>query len=281
MKLAFLAVFLALPVYAQEPRLPATDASIPGATLSTPGNIPADMNGGDATMSLTVAAMAVITGQTPTEVKPTVFVDVDSPAPFGKKSVGRIFARLGIGISPGNSVPDPTGAPSLATLGNPANFQSVEGGIGFARVVGVTADGIIKTAILAEVGFRTRNGNDPTAIDNTSHYWGAGFRLSHANGSQVTILGGQDGQLGQAAAMQVMVYGSLVVPKTAGIAMLIGDASFSFFAPVSVTLPLAPIPPGSSVTVPQAGALRSNIVQLGVAIDAAQAFAQLTNRSKP
>jgi hypothetical protein len=282
----FLAVgllFGAATLGAQTP-LPGDVVTLPVPTAPAP-----DMNGGEATMSLTVAGMVVMTSATPTEVKPTVFIDVDTPLPVGSRNgkpynLGRVFARLGIGTSPGNSVPaDPTlpaTGGGLAALGNPANFESIEGGLGIARVIGVSADGSIKTSILAEVGFKTRRGTDPTAVDPTSHYWGAGFRLSNADGSAITVLGGQDGELGQAGAMQVMVYGQLVVPKTAGCAMLVGDASFSFFAPVSVTLPIPAIPPGSSVTVPQAGALRSNIVQLGVAIDAAQVFSQLVNKGK-
>jgi hypothetical protein len=269
-------------ITAQEPKLPVTETvSVTGTSAPAP-----DMNGADATLSVTVAGMAVVTGVTPTQVKPTIFVDVDSPLPVGRGkdgkpfNLGRVYARLGIGVSPGNTVPaDPTQGVSLASLGNPANFNSVEGGLGFARVIG--DNGFIKSALVAEVGFKTRNGSDPQAVDNVSHYWGAGFRLSSGDGSAITLLGGQDGELGQAGAMQVMVYGQLLLPKTAGVAMLVGDASFSFFAPVDLTLPLAPIPPGSSVTIPNAGAIRSNIVMLGVAVDAAQLYSHLFNKANP
>lgn len=284
--LVLLSISFALPAFAEEPKLPVADVDLPGSPVSTPEPTPAeDMNGGPATLSLNIAGMAVVTGVTPTEVKPTVFVDVDTPLPVGTRNgkpynLGRVYARLGIGVSPGNTVPDQTAAPTVATLGNPSNFQSVEGGLGVARVIGVSADGLIKTAIVAEVGFKTRNDHsgDQTAVQQVSHYWGAGFRLSHGDSSSLTLLAGQDGELGQAGAMQVMVYGHLILPKTAGCAMLIGDASFSFFAPVNVTFPVPLPPPGSSVTIPQAGALRSNIVQLGVAIDAAQVYSNLVHR---
>jgi len=269
-KLLVLLLFVT-PLYAQE-SLPVKET--PPATAPAAVAPPGDKNSDPATVSVTVAAMAVITDATD-DVKPTVFIEGNIP--FIR---GRIFARLGVGVSPGNSTITSTITNlSLATLGDPHNFDSVEGGFGYNYVLHQTVDGVIKTGLAAEVGFKTRRGTDPTPVDSVSHYWGVGPKITHANGSALTILGGQDGELGQAGAMQVMVYGQLVLPKTSGIAMLVGDASFSFFAPLDLTFPLPSVPQGATVTVQSAGAIRSNIVQLGVAVDMSQVYTAIFDKA--
>ena len=277
MKKLLLALLLTTPVFAQEV-LPIKEPSTVPVAVAPLG----DKNSDPASVSLTVAGMAVITDATST-VNPTVFIEGNFPFNVGGSHLGRIYSRLGIGISPGNSTSFTTTITnlSLASLGDPHNFESVEGGFGYNYVIGQTLDGVIKTGLVAEVGFKTRRGTDPEPVDSVSHYWGVGIRMNHANGSALTILGGQDGELGQSGSMQVMAYGQLVLPKTAGIAMLVGDASFSFFAPVDLTLPLPTIPPGTSITIPNAGAIRSNIVQLGVAVDMSQVYNSLFNKANP
>lgn len=250
--------------------------ALPAAADTNPASTPAkcaaeDPNCAEATMSLTFAGMATITGETPTVVKPTAFIEGEIPLPVahgpaaadGSREtayLGRAFVRLGISTSPGAA----TDAASVLT--DPQNFQSVEGGGGILRYLGQTPGGISKWAVLFEVGFKTRRGGDPLKpVQSSTTYFGAGFRFSHASGSQVTIIGGQDGELGDTGAAQVMVYGSLVLPKTAGVAAIVVDSAFSFFAPTSVSLEadgsIAPTLP------PPGGALRSSIVRVGIAAD--------------
>lgn len=259
-RLALLSIFLALPAAAQDNT--STTATPSTATTCTAE----DPNCADASLSLTFAGMAVITGETPTEVKPTAFIEAEMPLPFKGRSLGRAFARVGISTSPGAA----TDAASV--LLSAENFQSVEGGGGIMRYIGQTIGGVSKWAVLGEVGFRTRRPDDPAQpVQASSTYWGAGFRFAHANGSQITIIGGQDGELGDSGAMQTMVYGSLVLPKTAGIGALVLDSSFSFFAPTTVN-------PDGTITQPSpspAGAIRSSIVKVGISVDVTAAIAAL------
>lgn len=228
-----------------------------------PSPIPPPMNQYPDSVSVTVAAMVTMTGDVDTKVTPEGFVDTDIGL-----GIGRVKARLGILSQPGASI----------DLGQPQSYYGAEFGVGLARVLFQWGD--TRMALQVEGGGITRLPKTPEALDRVAKYYGIGASFSHKSIGNLTLLFGQDESVGDSVVVpqadgttltyragrgfQLMAYGFVNVPLTAGIVEIVGEATINLDKPDPLVL-------GTGV--------RRDIVRLGVATDLATAFAKLRDRN--
>jgi hypothetical protein len=179
-------------------------------------------NAAPADLSVTAGYTLEVTGDGPSTARPELFIEGEQPLVVGSKAYGRAYLRLGLTVTPGQPQDQP------ATI---LNYSGVEFGARYAYVLGSASDGS-KTALVAEGGFRTLQGN-PDPAKRAPKYYLVGGRFSSGASSAVVGLG-QDGQVGEYGGVQVMTYGHIALPETKGVGNVGWDVSLPLGTPVAL-----------------------------------------------
>lgn len=238
---------LFLPAAARADQMPLWQVAVNAPTSSA-----REVNGEPVTIAMTAGAVATLAGAPDEKVSPEAAITVDGPVVVGSSSLARIYARLGIGAQPDQTV----------ELARADTFRAAKVDLGLGRVVGRRRSGgqDITTSVVAEWGFASRIPGDTTPRKRLVRHYGGGLRLAERkSGAHLQVLYGRDEAAGARGYGQWMVSGAVPVAGTSGILLITGQA----------TLSAGP---------ERARAPQRDILQIGVSVNVGQALSKIGGR---